>query len=158
MRVFVMQRLALMLTVAVALAAGSTALSGEIYKWTDENGNVHYEDRPLGGEGTERVNIVSRSTDNAAVKASIDARRARVAAREEEKANQAAAAADTAKAAEDAEDREQKCSEYRSRMESYLQSQRLYREDANGERTYLDESQIQEARAKVQEKITEYCN
>ena len=152
-----MQRLTLSLIVAIALTAGGSALSGEIYKWTDENGNVHYEDRPLGGEGTERVDIVSRSTDNAAVKASIDARRARVAAREEQKANQAAAAAETASAEADAEDRDKKCSEYRARMESYLQSQRLYREDANGERTYLDESQIQEARSKAQEKITEYC-
>ena len=152
-----MQRYVLMLTAAVALAASGIALAGEIYKWTDEDGNVHYEDRPLGGEATERVNIVSRSTDSASVKASIDARRASVAAREEAKAAKASAAADAAKAQADAEDREQKCAEYRARMESYLQSARLYREDANGERTYLDEKQILEARAKTQEKIQEYC-
>ena len=153
-----MQRYALMVTVAVALTAGGSALSGEIYKWTDENGNVHYEDRPLGGDATERVNIVSRSTDNSAVKASIDARRERVAARDEARAERAAADAEAAKAEAEAEDRRQKCSEYRARMESYLQSQRLYREDENGERTYLDERQIQEARAKVQDQIQEYCS
>ena len=153
-----MQRYALMVTVAVALTAGGSALSGEIYKWTDENGNVHYEDRPLGGEATERVNIASRSTDNAAVKASIDARRDRVAAREEARAERAAASAEAAKAEEEAENRKQKCSEYRARMQSYLQSQRLYREDENGERTYLDEQQIEEARTKVQEKIQEFCS
>ena len=153
-----MQRYALMITVAVALIAGGTALAGEIYKWTDENGNVHYEDRPLGGEATERVNIVSRNTDHSAVKASIDARRERVAAREEARAGRAAAEAEAAKAQADAEDREQKCADYRARLETYLQSSRLYREDASGERTYLDEKQILEARAKVQEKIQEYCN
>lgn len=153
-----MQRYALMITVAVALIAGGTALAGEIYKWTDENGNVHYEDRPLGGEATERVDIVSRSTDNSAVKASIDARRDRVAAREEAKAGRAAAEAEAAKAQAEAEDREQKCAQYRARLETYLQSSRLYREDASGERTYLDEKQILEARAKAQEKIQEYCN
>ena len=153
-----MQRYALLVTVAVALTAGGSALSGEIYKWTDENGNVHYEDRPLGGDSTERVNIASRSTDNSAVKASIDARRDRVAAREEARAERAAAEAEATEAAQAEEDRKQKCSEYRTRMESYLQSQRLYREDENGERTYLDDQQILEARAKVQEKIQEYCN
>lgn len=153
-----MQRYALMLSVAVALAASGITLAGEIYKWTDENGNVHYEDRPLGGEATQRVNIVSRSTDNAAVQASIDARRDRVAAREEAQAKRAEAETEAAKARAEAEDRQEKCSQYRARLESYLQSQRLYREDENGERTYLDEKQILEARAKVQGKIQEYCD
>lgn len=153
-----MQRFALMLTVAVTLTASGVALSGEIYKWTDENGNVHYEDRPLGGAATERVAIVSRATNNSAVQASIDARRERVAARDEAKAQKAEAQTEADKAATEAEDRKQKCADYRARMESYLQSQRLYREDESGERTYLDDQQIQEARAKVQEKIQEYCN
>lgn len=153
-----MQRFALMLTTALALTASGVALSGEIYKWTDENGNVHYEDRPIGGPATERVKIASRSTDSSAVQASIDARRERVAARDEAKAKQAEAAAEVAKAQAEAEDRQQKCTQYRARMESYLQSQRLYREDEAGERVYLDEKQILEARNKAQEKIQEYCD
>ncbi len=39
----------IMLTTA-ALAFSGTALSGEIYKWTDDDGNVHYEDRPTGDD------------------------------------------------------------------------------------------------------------
>ena len=153
-----MQRFALMLTVAVTLTASGVALSGEIYKWTDEEGNVHYEDRPLGGEATERVAIVSRATNSSNVQASIDARRDRVAARDEAKAQRAEAESEAAKAQAEAEDRKQKCSQARARMENYLQSQRLYREDENGERSYLDEKQILEARAKAQEKIQEYCD
>ena len=153
-----MQRFALMLTVAVTLTASGFALSGEIYKWTDEEGNVHYEDRPLGGAATERVAIVSRATNSSNVQASIDARRDRVAARDEAKAQRAEAESEAAKAQAEAEDRKQKCSQARARMENYLQSQRLYREDENGERSYLDEKQILEARAKAQEKIQEYCD
>ena len=44
----------LALTCAVAamtFAAGATA--NEIYKWTDENGNVHYEDRPSGATSAQ---------------------------------------------------------------------------------------------------------
>ena len=55
------------------------ALSGEIYKWTDEDGNVHYEDRPTGDD--VQLVAVSSNTDNSAVRAGIDARRAREAAR-----------------------------------------------------------------------------
>jgi hypothetical protein len=39
-----------------------------------------------------------------------------------------------------------------------LTSRRLYREDGNGERVYLDDSQIDEARAKAQSDVEEYCN
>ncbi len=153
-----MQRFALMLTVAVTLTASGVALSGEIYKWTDEEGNVHYEDRPLGGAATERVAIVSRSTNNSSVQASIDARRDRMAARDEARAKRSEAETEAAKAEAEAEERKEKCSQYRARLEGYLQSQRLYREDENGERVYLDETQILEARTKVQDKIQEYCN
>lgn len=153
-----MQRFALMLTVAVTLTASGVALSGEIYKWTDDDGNVHYEDRPLGGEATERVAIASRATNKASVQASIDARRDRVAARDEAKAKRAEAETEAAKAQAAEEDRQQKCSQYRARLETYLQSQRLYREDENGERNYLDEQQMLEARSKLQEQIQEYCD
>jgi len=153
-----MQRYVLMLTVAATLAASGVALSGEIYKWTDEDGNVHYEDRPIGGPSTERVNIVSRSTDGSAVQASIDARRERVAARNEAKTKQAEADAEAAEAEAEAEDRKQKCAEYRARLQTYMQSRRLYREDESGERVYLDEDQMLEARNNAQAQIQKYCD
>ena len=152
-----MSRYALMLTVAAVLTASGTALSGEIYKWTDEDGNVHYEDRPL-GESVERVDIVSRSTNSSAVQASVDANSKRMEALRESRAKRAEEKQEADKAAEELQARKQKCEQYRARLESYLQSQRLYREDESGERVYLDESQIMEARAKVQEQIQEYCN
>jgi len=58
-----------------ALLAGGLASAGEIYKWVDENGNVHYEDRPIGKTDMEHVDIASRNTDNAAVQARVDANR-----------------------------------------------------------------------------------
>ena len=153
-----MSRYVLMLTLAAALAASADALSGEIYKWTDENGNVHYEDRPTGDSEVERVNIVSRSTDNSAVQASIEARRERVAAREEARVKKAEAAAEAAEAQAELEQRKQRCEQSRARLEAFLRSQRLYREDESGERTYLGEEEILAARAKVQDQINEYCN
>jgi hypothetical protein len=38
-----------------------------------------------------------------------------------------------------------------------LTSRRLYREDENGERVYLDEAQMQSARDRVQSQVEEYC-
>ena len=56
------------------LGFSSAVLSGEIYKWTDADGNVHFEDRPL-GDNFERLDVRTRSTNNSSVNASIVARR-----------------------------------------------------------------------------------
>jgi len=140
-----------------SLLVGGTALSGEIYKWTDADGNVHYEDRPI-GDDVERLKVISSNTDNDTVQASIEARHDREAVRSEarSKRNEDEQAAAEAKA--EAAQRNVKCQESRARMESYLQSRHLYKQDDAGERVYLDEDQTMQARADAQEMIQKYCD
>lgn len=140
-----------------ALLAAGQVMAGEIYKWTDEDGNVHYEDRPL-GEGVERVNITSRGTDSQQVQAAIQARRDREDARLEARAKRDEDAKAALEAKAEAEERAAKCQENRARMESYLASRRLYKQDDSGERVYLDEDETMAARALVQEQIQKYCD
>ena len=150
-------RIALAFTVAaLTVAPGVTA--NEIYKWTDAEGNVHYEDRPSGSPSEERIDIGYRRTDNDAVQQRITARHEAQAARDEAKSVEAAAEKEAAdNAAADAE-RKQACERSRARLESYLQARRLYRTDANGERTYLDDAQREEARRAAEEQIAEHCS
>lgn len=151
------KRLALSCAVmAMTLASGS--LANEIYKWTDENGDVHYEDRPTGAATEERLDMSYNRTNSADVQrrtqARVDARTAREEARSVAAASEKEAAENEATAA----DLAQKCDKARARMDSYLQSRRLYRTDDNGERVYLDEEQRQEARQKAEEQISEFCS
>ena len=140
---------------AMAFAAG--AMANEIYKWTDEDGNVHYEDRPSGAASEERLAINYKRTDSGAVQQRISARHERQAARNEERSVAAAAEQEAAENAAAEEQRAQACERARARLETYLQSRRLYRTDENGERVYLDDAQRQEARQKAEEQITEFC-
>lgn len=151
-----MIRKTLILFTTASLTFSAAAVAGEIYKWTDENGNVHYEDRPT-VDDVERVAVTSSNTNNSSVRASIDARRARQAAREDADAKRDEEEERAAEIARIAEEREQKCQESRQRMERYLQARRLYREDESGEREYLDDSQVMEARSQAQEDIQAYC-
>lgn len=151
------KRLALSCAVAaIALSAG--AMANEIYKWTDEDGNVHYEDRPTGAPTEERLQMTYNRTDSGAVQqrvqAHVEARNARAEARSAAEESRQEAAADAAAA----EERTQKCEKARARLETYLQSRRLYRTDSNGERVYLDDEQRQEARQKAEEQISELCS
>ena len=153
-----MQRFALTIIAAAAMLAGGAAIAGEIYKWTDADGNVHYEDRPTADSPVELVNVVTRSSNNAAAQASIDARRNRESAREDAKTKKAESAKAAADERAEQQKRQQQCQMYRTRLEGFLRSQRLYREDDSGERVYLDEEQIVAALTKVEDKIRETCD
>jgi hypothetical protein len=142
----------------MAMTIASGAVANEIYKWTDENGNVHYEDRPSGAATEERLQMTYNRTSSSAVhqrvQARVDARTAREEAKTAAEASEKEAAENAAIAAE----RAQKCDKSRARLESYLQARRVYRTDDNGERVYLDEDQRQEARKKAEEQISEFCS
>lgn len=151
-----MKRYALLITVAAALATGGTAVASEIYKWTDGDGNVHYEDRPTTNAVVERLDVVSRNTDNSAVQARMtENREARAAAKQV--ASEAPATMSKEELRAEQEKRQEQCQTYRARLESFLRSQRLYREDESGERQYLDEDEVMAARTRVEGQIKEYC-
>lgn len=147
----------LLMIIAIVAAAGNV-VAGEIYKWTDADGNVHYVDRPTGDPTEERVDVISNRTDNAAVRASIQARLDRQAERQEALNKAAEDEQSAAAARSEREQREKQCVSYRERLESYLQSRRLYRENESGERVYLDEDEVMTARAALQKKIQETCD
>jgi hypothetical protein len=141
------------------LAMSAVAVSaGEIYKWTDADGNVHFGDRPSGAATEVHLAINSSPTDPERVRATVQARNDARNERNERKAA-AAEAEPTAEElrAQEAE-RKQKCSTYKERLQKFVTSRRLYREDENGERVYLDEEETLAARAQVQEQVLEYCN
>ena len=143
-------------TLILSVAMASAATASEIYKWTDEDGNVHYTDKPL-QPSSERMDIVSHSTDNSAVQAQTQARLDSQATAAEAAANEPAGPTPEELRAEKKQRAEQ-CTKYRERMTKFVQSRHLYREDESGERTYLDDAEMQKARARVQGQVEEYCN
>ena len=142
--------------VAMTLAGGAAA--NEIYKRVDADGNVYYEDRPTGAAGEERLDITYRRTDSGVVRQRVQARVDAQATREEARSVAAAREQEAAEQQAAEEERKKRCEDSRARLETYLQSRRLYRTDDNGERVYLDEEQTREARRRVEEQIAENCS
>lgn len=152
-----MLRKTTILFTTAAIVFSASAVAGEIYKWVDEDGNVHYEDRPT-VEDVERVAVVSNNSSNSSVQASIDRRRSYESNLADARSKKEEEEQKAAELAQIAAEREQKCAESRSRMERYLQARRLYKEGEGGEREYLDDAQVMEARSKAQEDIQAYCS
>ena len=114
-----------------ALIASGLAVAGEIYKWTDEDGNVHYEDRPIGKTDMEHVDVVSRNTDNSVVQARVDADRERRAAARQV-ASEAPPEMTKQEMRAEQQERQEKCQQYRDQLQAFLRSTRLYKEEEAG--------------------------
>ncbi len=141
-----------------AAALTTSAFAGEIYKYVDEEGNAHYVDRPTGESGEKRMDITYSGTSTAAVNAQVKRRQDYMEALDEARSETESRREAEAQARAEMEARAAKCQESRARLESYLQAHRLYRQDDAGEREYLDDEQILEARRKAEEAIQEHCS
>lgn len=143
--------------VVMAITASGGVMASEIYKWTDENGTIHYGDRPSGDASEERLAMTYQRSTAGSVERQVKSLADGTAAREERRAAASTEAQQAEEARAEAEARQQRCQKYRAQLETMLQARRLYREDENGEREYLDDSQRQEARTKAEELIAETC-
>lgn len=142
---------------AIAITVSASVCADEIYKWTDEEGNVHYEDRPSGAPSEQRLQFSYNRTNSSDVQKRVQGQRDATAARQDARSEAEAAksSAEENRAAADA--KAAKCTEYRAKMKTMLESRRLYREDESGERVYLDDTAREEARQKAEELIKENC-
>lgn len=141
----------------MAVTLSGSAFADDIYKWTDENGGVHYEDRPSGSPTEEIIQMSYNRTDRSSVQRRSESRRdAQIALHDartqvgEDKKTAAERRAET-------EDRQKRCATYRAKLQSMLRSRRLYRENDKGERTYLDDDAKVAARQRAEELIKENC-
>ena len=147
----------LILFAAFAMTTGGGAMANEIYKWVDDQGNVHYGDRPTSNNTAEVVALTYSRTDAGSVEKRVAAHGEAEAAREEKRTAKAEAKQAAEKLAAEAKEKQERCETYRARLETFVQSRRLYREDDKGERVYLDETQTNAARQRVEELVAENC-
>jgi hypothetical protein len=140
----------------LTLAVPGAVLAGDIYKWVDEDGNVHYGDKPIGTQ-SERMAIESRPTDPSRVSAATESLMASRDAAAERRADMDATAAEQAELRAEAEQRAERCASARAQLQRMLTARRVYQEDENGERVYLDDAERNAARERVENQIDDYC-
>ena len=132
----------------LAVSAAGMAFGGDIYKWTDEGGNVHYGDRPANEVPEEPPAVSSELTISSKDQTGNEVKLA---------ANEPVEPALEELSAHGLE-AEAKCATYKARLHELLVSRRQYQVDDNGERVSLDEDEMMAARERVQNQVEEYCN
>ncbi|HWK72739.1 MAG TPA: DUF4124 domain-containing protein [Povalibacter sp.] len=151
-----MLRSALTITFTALVLVGAGA-SADVYKFTDSKGNVLYTDKPA-TLPAERLNIQSNKTDVVAAQAHQEAEMKRMQETDRARQQSSTQQADQRAAQElTAKDKAERCTRARERYDNYMNSQRLYQMDEQGERRYLDAAELDAARNAAKVSMEELC-
>lgn len=140
--------------VIIALLAATALHGAEVYRYIDDDGNVSYSDRPLGRDA-EPIVITTQVPTAAPAAARQDNSSADVAGSPDDTVQRERREPTPE---ERAEDRAANCTIARERLERYTISRRLYRPLPDGEREYLSDAEIDEARARAAGDVEEWCD
>jgi hypothetical protein len=153
-----MLRTLFMLTAAAAWLAAVPAAAADVYKFKDEKGNVLYTDKPA-TLPAERLNIQSQKTDVVAVQArqQDDAKRQQDADRANQQAAASQSTAQQQASQQPTNDKADQCTKARQRYEAYMNSQKLYEQQADGQRRYLSDTELDAARASAKASMDVIC-
>jgi len=137
---------------------GTTAFAADVYKSTAPDGTVVYSDRPEGAD-SQYVYSASPRAPRTPTNTAPAAPPANAASDVAPQAPQdPAALADGASSKALREQRQKNCETARERQERYSVSRRLFRTNAVGEREYLDDAAVAEARAKAAADVKDWCD
>ena len=144
--------------VAIAMAT-NVVCADTVFRSVDENGQVIYSDRPNTELPNEAVylSIQRSNTSQIAAKKSSDEEIAAAAKiREDQEAGDVAEQEELQ--AKVAAERQTNCERAKTRQEKYNTNRKLYRPQANGEREYLSDDEIDAARAEAASTVAEWCS
>ncbi|MGI9264173.1 MAG: DUF4124 domain-containing protein [Gammaproteobacteria bacterium] len=141
----------------LCVTSGHANADTEIFRWVDSQGVVHYSDRPE----TSGAKVVghSKSTDHAKLREQelrnweTEQQEAKDRETREEVADY-----DAKKAEEEMRIRQVQCARAREMSEVYSDAHRLYETLPNGERKYLTDAELTEARESAMRSVEESCD
>lgn len=145
--------------VIVALLLISLNAHAALSKWVDADGKVHYSDTPPPAAKTETVrNISGKGQADAPASYTPKSLAEREAELKKSKQEKADAEQKKEKQKAEAETKKQNCSIARENARTLEESSRIVTYDANGERTFLDDSAREQRLAEARKAISENCN
>lgn len=148
----------LITVVALSLVAISSS-QADVYRYVDKNGHVQYTDKPETLPAELLAKLKSQRTDNSAIadRVAADLKARDAAAKAQEAANKAA----TDKTKTDqvtAADKANRCAQARNQYAAITTTGRVFTVDDKGERVYMDDAQLDKARATTKEQMDTWCN
>jgi hypothetical protein len=126
-------------------------VSAEVYRWTDANGQVHFGEAPRAGAVQVEVKPPALQQDAAAAERQQRTERFFQARREEQQQANENNQKQQAKSA-------QECQQLREQYAQLEHGGTFYKVDAQGERQYYNQAQIDSARSRLKTRLAQRCN
>ena len=141
--------------IALILAGALTIARADVYRWVDEKGQPHYSDQWV--PGSEVVKTVGKhastfdSGPNPAPQRSLAAANEHAAQQVAEQENSHAVQQDVART------RDAQCKSATARYTQAVQSRRIYKGGADGERSYLSDEEADAYREQARKDVQSAC-
>lgn len=145
------------LSLSLLVTSYSLDVSSEIYKWTDENGRVHYGDRPKGKQAAEvdiKTNKPGQDTPGDDWQTIKQRQQKYLEYLEDERQDRDD---EKAKVAEQRAERKERCDEVTKYHQKLLSNPTWYRKDEDGNKVYLDYKEKDAEILKTEKLMKKYC-
>ena len=147
---------------ALLLAPPAAWAAGEMYRWVDAEGQVHYSDQPppAGARDIKAIrstgvdSIQSSDSDESAEPSYVEQN----AAFEERQAKKAEERAEAEKEKQAEAERKKNCELAKGNYNTVTTGGRVMRVNAQGEREYLTDEEIQKETIEARKTMEEWCN
>jgi hypothetical protein len=151
--------------IALALCFFIPAAWADLYKWTDEDGKVHYSDQPPPGDVKKTESIKqpksAPASDSAAAAANPSAKPRTAADLDMEfrkrRVEAAEAEAKAQKDAEAAEEKKRNCQRATAQVASLERGGRVTKPGPNGEQTYMSDEEIAKEVVSARKAADSWC-
>lgn len=138
----------------VLLAIPAAALAQGIYRWIDEDGQVHFDDYPV-AEGAEKIKGASASAGDPTTIDRLQRQQKLLDSYEEQRVEKNK---QSAKAREEKIRRAARCTKAKNRLVHLQQSRYIYDQTSTGERRILSDSERAASEANAQGKVNRLCS
>ena len=151
---------------ALLLGVSTMTSAGDLYRWVDTKGQVHYSDEPPPAGAKDVKSMRSKGVDPSRQQQAedsdeeSDAQPSYVEQQAAFEERQAKKAEEQAKAEEEkraAAERQKNCNAARSNYNTVTSGGRVVRVNANGEREYLSDDEIKQQAVEAQKSVDEWC-
>lgn len=144
-------------TILFALLLLTTSSLAQVYKWVDEDGQIHFSQFPPNEvKEAEQVDI------NVGTSASAEEAKKRLQEQREkllkDSIERGLSEEEKLRAMAEAEDQQKKCDQARKQLTTLQTGGRVFTTNEAGEREYLDDQKRQDMIKKTQARVTEACN
>ena len=140
---------------ALILAGASTLAWADVYRWVDDKGQPHYSDQWMPGSEVIKTSKTHPpgydSATRAADQKNLTASNTKVSAQLEDKDNARAVQQDVASR------RAVLCKQSKDSYMRAITSRRVYKEGAQGERSYLSDADADAYREQLRKQVQDYC-